>query len=124
MVASDIQNFSEGRTKARAYFCYLFSKNIPNRLPSLSQEMVIPRLVKIKADLALRYAKRNNKTFIKYSPKLKLEEKFWRVEIKPAKIKGRLFYKVLIYLTDNFYQAVKLAEELKKEFKEGFLVAE
>ena len=52
MVASDIQDFSESRTKARAYFCYLFSKNIPNRLPSLSQEMVIPRLVKIKADLA------------------------------------------------------------------------
>jgi len=51
MVASDIQKFSEGRTKARAYFCYLFSKNIPNRLPSLSREMVMPRLRKIKADL-------------------------------------------------------------------------
>ena len=51
MVTSDIQNFSEGRTKARAYFCYLFSKNIPNKLPSLSQEMIIPRLVKMKADL-------------------------------------------------------------------------
>ena len=51
MVASDIQQFSEGRTKARAYFCYLFSKNIPNRLPSLSEEMIMPRLLKIKADL-------------------------------------------------------------------------
>jgi len=51
MVASDIQRFSEGRTKARAYFCYLFSKNIPNRLPSLSKEMILPRLLKIKADL-------------------------------------------------------------------------
>jgi hypothetical protein len=51
MVASDIQQFSEGRTKARAYFCFLFSKNIPNRLPSLSQEMIMPRLLKIKADL-------------------------------------------------------------------------
>lgn len=51
MVASDIQQFSDGRTKARAYFCYLFSKNIPNRLPSLSIEMILPRLLKIKADL-------------------------------------------------------------------------
>lgn len=51
MVASDIQLFSDGRTKARAYFCYLFSKNIPNRLPSLSVEMMLPRLLKIKADL-------------------------------------------------------------------------
>jgi len=51
MVTLDIQQFSEGRTKARAYFCYLFSKNIPNRLPSLSEEMIMPRLLKIKADL-------------------------------------------------------------------------
>jgi hypothetical protein len=51
MVASDIQDFSAGRTKARAYFCYLFSKNIPNRLPSLNEEMILPRLLKIKADL-------------------------------------------------------------------------
>ena len=51
MVTLDIQQFSVGRTKARAYFCYLFSKNIPNRLPSLSQEMIMPRLLKIKADL-------------------------------------------------------------------------
>jgi hypothetical protein len=51
MVASDIQDFSEGRTKARAYFCYLFSKNIPNRLPSLTEDMIMPRLLKIKADL-------------------------------------------------------------------------
>ncbi|HIP21261.1 MAG TPA: hypothetical protein EYG70_09080 [Sulfurimonas sp.] len=51
MVPADIELFSRGRTKARAYFCYLFSKNIPNRLPSLSKEMILPRLRKIKADL-------------------------------------------------------------------------
>jgi hypothetical protein len=51
MVSSYIQLFAEGRTKVRAYFCYLFSKNIPNELPSLSQEMIMPRLCKIKADL-------------------------------------------------------------------------
>ena len=51
MVALDIQQFAQGRTKARAYFCYLLSKNIPNRLPSLTQEMIVPRLRKINADL-------------------------------------------------------------------------
>lgn len=51
MNPSDIKEYSDGRTKARAYFCYLFSKNIPNRLPSLSEEMIMPRLLKIKADL-------------------------------------------------------------------------
>lgn len=51
MVTADIQQFSEGRTKVRAYFSYLFSKNIPNKLPSLSKEMILPSLLNIKADL-------------------------------------------------------------------------
>lgn len=51
MTALNIQEFSEGRTKARAYFCYMLSKNLPNRLPEISEDMVIPRLLKIKADL-------------------------------------------------------------------------
>lgn len=51
MVARDIQHFSESRTKARAYFCYLFSKNLPNRLPSISEEAIMERLLKIKGDL-------------------------------------------------------------------------
>ncbi|MBL4730473.1 MAG: PDC sensor domain-containing protein [Sulfurimonas sp.] len=51
MLSDDIQHFAQGRTKARAYFCYLFSNNLPNRVPELSQEMVIPRLLSLKADL-------------------------------------------------------------------------
>lgn len=51
MVANDIQHFNKGRTKARAYFCYLFSNNLPNKVPELSQSMVVPRLLSLKADL-------------------------------------------------------------------------
>lgn len=51
MIARDIQNFSEIRTRSRAYFCYLFSKNLPNRLPSISEEAVMVRMQKIKGDL-------------------------------------------------------------------------
>jgi hypothetical protein len=51
MVARDIQHFEEIRTKARAYFCYLFSKNLPNRLPSVSVEAVMERMFKLKGDL-------------------------------------------------------------------------
>jgi len=51
MVARDIQNFSEIRTKARAYFCYLFSKNLPNRLPSITPEALMARMQKIMGDL-------------------------------------------------------------------------
>lgn len=51
MVAQDIQQFSEIRPKARAYFCYLFQKNLPNRLPSVSEEALTARLLKIRGDL-------------------------------------------------------------------------
>lgn len=51
MVPLDMQDFSNGRTKARAYFCYLLSKNLPNKLPEITESIVMPRLLKIKADL-------------------------------------------------------------------------
>lgn len=51
MVPIDMQDFAKGRTKARAYFCYLLSKNLPNKLPEISEEMVVPKLLKIKAEL-------------------------------------------------------------------------
>lgn len=51
MLIRDIQNFGEIRTKARAYFCYLFSKNLPNRLPSISVESEMAKLQKIMGDL-------------------------------------------------------------------------
>lgn len=51
MVIRDIQNFSEIRTKARAYFCYLFSKNLPNRLPEIPLASVSDRLRKIMGDI-------------------------------------------------------------------------
>ena len=51
MQARDMVDFSQARVKARAYFCYLFSKNIPNKLPSVSIESISSRLLKIKGDL-------------------------------------------------------------------------
>lgn len=51
MVIQDIQQYSEVRPKARAYFCYLFHKNLPNHLPSVSIETLTARLLKIRGDL-------------------------------------------------------------------------
>lgn len=51
MVAQDIQQYSEIRPKARAYFCYLFHKNLPNHLPSVSADAITARLLKIRGDL-------------------------------------------------------------------------
>lgn len=51
MLIQEIQQYSEIRPKARAYFCYLFHKNLPNHLPSVSAETISARLLKIKGDL-------------------------------------------------------------------------
>lgn len=51
MVIQDIQQYAEIRPKARAYFCYLFHKNLPNHLPSVSVESLTARLLKIRGDL-------------------------------------------------------------------------
>ena len=40
MIIKDIQRFSEVRYKARAYICYLFSRNLPNKLPGVCIESV------------------------------------------------------------------------------------
>jgi hypothetical protein len=51
MVAADIDKITKGRTRARAYFCYLFSNNLPNKTAEISQSMVVPSLLSIKAEL-------------------------------------------------------------------------
>jgi len=51
MLTRDIQHYAESRTQARAYFCYLLSKNLPNNLPSISEKTVMDRLRKIMGDL-------------------------------------------------------------------------
>lgn len=40
MVIRDIQRFADVRYKARAYICYLFSRNLPNKLPGVSLDSI------------------------------------------------------------------------------------
>ena len=51
MVIKEIQQFSEIRTKARAYLCYLLSRNIPNRTPEITLETITTALKKIKKEI-------------------------------------------------------------------------
>lgn len=51
MVIKDIQRFADTRYKARAYLCYLFSRNLPNRLPAVSHESVKGGLESIASEL-------------------------------------------------------------------------
>jgi hypothetical protein len=47
MVVREIQQFAEVRPRARAYFCYLFTRNMPNRLPNPSLNEIEKALDKI-----------------------------------------------------------------------------
>lgn len=47
MVVRDIQEFGEVRPKIRAYFCYLFTRNMPSKLPDPDLEVIEAGLDKI-----------------------------------------------------------------------------
>ncbi len=51
MVPTEIQQFSEVRTRARAYLCYLLNRSIPNYLPEPSLEVIVNGLKNIKKEL-------------------------------------------------------------------------
>ena len=50
MVSKEIQDFDEIRVKARAFLCYLLTRNIQNALPTVTQENIIQALKKIKKE--------------------------------------------------------------------------
>ncbi len=47
----EIQDFQKIRKEARAYFCYLLQRNIPNRLPNISIDVVYEGLERIINEL-------------------------------------------------------------------------
>ncbi len=50
MVSKEIQDFEEVRVSARAFLCFLLTRNIPNSLPNISQEDIVKALKKIKKE--------------------------------------------------------------------------
>ena len=51
MKIKEIQEFSEIRTKARAYMCYIMGRNLPNRLPGIELDDLIKGMKKIADEL-------------------------------------------------------------------------
>jgi len=51
LVIKDIKRFSDTRYKARAYICYLFSRNLPNRLPGVCLENIKAGFDKISHEI-------------------------------------------------------------------------
>ena len=51
MVIKEIQEFAEIRTKARAYFCYLMSRNLPNKTSDISLDNILEAIKKMKKNI-------------------------------------------------------------------------
>jgi len=51
MVIKEIQEFSEIRTKARAYFCYLLSRSLPNKTSNISLEDLQNAIKRLKKNI-------------------------------------------------------------------------
>ena len=50
MVAKEIKDFEEIRTRARAFLCFLLSRNIPNRVPEPMLDTIVQALKKIRKE--------------------------------------------------------------------------
>jgi len=50
MVSKEIREFEEIRVRARAFLCYLLSRNIPNNVPQPNLDTIIQALKKIKKE--------------------------------------------------------------------------
>ncbi len=50
MVTKEIKDFEEIRTRARAFLCYLLSRNIPNRMPNPLLDTMVKAIKKIKKE--------------------------------------------------------------------------
>ncbi len=53
MIIKEIQEYSEIRTKARAYFCYMLGRNLPNKLPVISLDSIIESLKSLSEELGI-----------------------------------------------------------------------
>ncbi len=51
MITKDINEFGRIREQARAYMCYLFSRNIPNQLPQFNLDTAVKGLEKIEVEI-------------------------------------------------------------------------
>ncbi len=51
MKIQEIQEFSEIRTKARAYLCFIMDRNLPNRMPGIELDDLVTGMKKISNEL-------------------------------------------------------------------------
>ncbi|WP_456432355.1 PDC sensor domain-containing protein [Nitratifractor sp.] len=51
MKIKEIQEFSEIRTKARAYLCYIMERNLPNRIPGITLDDIVAGMKKLSDEI-------------------------------------------------------------------------
>ena len=92
----EIQDFQKIRKEARAYFCYLLQRNIPNRLPNISIDVVYEGLNRIINELP-----EANVGYIldaegkQISKMITLKDKFKQINIEFNQSNRTYFYKAV-----------------------------
>jgi hypothetical protein len=96
MYIKDIQEFQKIRKEARAYFCYLMHRNIPNRLPNIGIDVIYEGLVRIINELpeanAAYILDANGKQI---SELITNKEKFKNINIELNQSNRTYFYKAV-----------------------------
>jgi hypothetical protein len=96
MYIKEIQEFQKIRKEARAYFCYLMQRNMPNRLPNIGVDVVFEGLVRIINELpeanAAYILDANGKQI---SELITNKEKFKKINIEFNQSNRTYFYKAV-----------------------------
>ena len=96
MLIREIQEFQKIRKDARAYFCYLLHRNLPNRLPNISIDVVYEGLERIVNELpALNCAYILDAGGKQISKMIAVKEKYKNYQIEFNQANRTYFYKAV-----------------------------
>ena len=96
MHIKEIQEFQKVRKEARAYFCYLLQRNLPNRLPNISIDVIYEGLERIIHELP-----QANAAYIldaggkQISKMITLKDKFKKLNVEINQSNRTYFYKAV-----------------------------
>ncbi len=96
MLIREIQEFQKVRKDARAYFCYLLHRNLPNRLPNISIDVVYEGLERIVNELpSLNCAYILDAGGKQISKMIAVKEKYKNYQIEFNQANRTYFYKAV-----------------------------
>jgi len=92
----DIREFQKIRKEARAYFCYLLQRNLPNKLPEITMDVIVDGLEKIVHELPfINAAYVLDAKGMQISKLITLKKEYEKVMIEVNQANRTYFYKAV-----------------------------